>query len=363
MWPNDRFIKLSGIELPIIQAPMAGSALSDMVVAVSEAGGLGSLACALLSAEQARKEFEIIRRKTSHPINANFFCHQPPRDDRALKMNWRQRLDAYYTELQPDRSTPIPQSARAPFDDKMCDLVMEFRPEVVSFHFGLPDKNLLHRVRSSGAKILSTATSVDEARWLEDQGCDAIIAQGFEAGGHRGMFLTEDVSTQVGTMALVPQVVDAVKVPVIAAGGIADARGILAAFALGAVAVQIGTAYLCCPEAQISPLYRRGLKDAKDNETAITNVFTGRPARSIVNRLMREIGPMSDVTPEFPLAAAAVAPLRAKSEMAGSADFSPLWSGQAARLGRELPAAELTKQLAAQALEKLRLLQTAASAN
>jgi nitronate monooxygenase len=228
----------------------------------------------------------------------------------------------------------------------------------VSFHFGLPDKNLLLRVRKTGAKILSTATSVEEAHWLEDQGCDAIIAQGFEAGGHRGVFLTDDVSTQVGTMALVPQVVDAVKVPVVAAGGIADGRGILAAFALGAAAVQIGTAYLHCPEAQISPLYRQALKATRDNQTAITNVFTGRPARAIVNRFMREVGPMCDVAPEFPLAAAALAPLRAKSELAGSTDFSPLWSGQAARLGREFPAAELTKHLAAETFKKLMSLKT-----
>ena len=361
MWPNDRFIKLFGIELPIIQAPMAGSAFSDMVVAVSQAGGLGSLACALLSVEQVRRELETIRRKTSRPINANFFCHQPPRDDRAREASWRRRLDAYYVKLEVDNNTSSPSSNRAPFDDKMCDLVVDFHPEVVSFHFGLPDKNLLLRVRRAGAKIISSATSVDEARWLEDQGCDAIIAQGFEAGGHRGMFLTQDVSTQVGTMALVPQVVDAVKVPAIAAGGIADARGILAAFALGASAVQIGTAYLHCPEAQISPIYRRALKDTKDNETAITNVFTGRPARGIVNRLVREVGPMSDVAPEFPLAAATLAPLRAKSEMAGSADFTPLWSGQAARLSRELPAGELTRQLAAETVEKLRMLQTMAS--
>jgi len=361
MWPNDRFIKLSGIDLPIIQAPMAGAALSNMVVAVSEAGALGSLACALLSVEQARKELATIRRRTSHPINANFFCHQPPRDDRTRDMHWRQRLDAYYIQLQADNNT-LSSAARAPFDDKMCDLVMEFHPEVVSFHFGLPDKHLLHRVRSVGAKILSSATSVGEARWLEDQGCDAIIAQGFEAGGHRGMFLTQDVSTQVGTMALVPQVVDAVTVPVIASGGIADARGILAAFALGAAAVQIGTAYLRCPEAHISPLYRQALHEAKDNETAITNIFTGRPARAIINRFMREVGPLSDVAPEFPLAAATLAPLRAKSEMAGSVDFTPLWSGQAARLSRELPAAELTKQFAAEALEKLRSLKTLAGA-
>jgi nitronate monooxygenase len=359
MWPNDRFLKVAGIELPIIQAPMAGGALSDMVIAVSEAGGLGSLACALLSLEQARKELETIRQKTSRPINANFFCHQPPQDDSVRQMNWRRRLDAYYIQLQAVDDTS-PGSARAPFDEKMCDLVMEFHPDVVSFHFGLPHKNLLHRVRSAGAKILSSATTVAEARWLEDQGCDAIIAQGFEAGGHRGMFLTEDVSTQVGTMALVPQVVDAVKVPVIAAGGIADARGILAAFALGAAAVQIGTAYLHCPEARISPLHRQALKDAKDNETAITNVFTGRPARAIVNRLVREVGPMSDVAPEFPLTAATLAPLRAKAEMAGSVDFTPFWSGQSARLGRAIPAADLTRQLAAEASRNLRMLQTVA---
>ena len=356
VWPNSRFIKLSGVELPIIQAPMAGSALSDMVVAVSEAGGLGSLACALLSVENARKELETVRRKTSRPINTNFFCHQPPPEDHAREMNWKQRLDAYYMQMQINSNTSMPTSARAPFDDKMCDLVMEFHPEVVSFHFGLPDENLLLRIRKTGARIMSSATSVNEARWLEDRGCDAIIAQGLEAGGHRGMFLTEDVSSQVGTMALVPQVVDAVKVPVIAAGGIADARGILAAFALGAAAVQIGTAYLHCPEAQISPLHRQALKGASDNDTAITNVFTGRPARAIVNRFMREVGPMSDVAPEFPLAAAALAPLRAKSEMEGCTDFTPLWSGQAARLSRELPAAELTRQLAAEALQKLRLL-------
>jgi nitronate monooxygenase len=353
MWPNDRFIKLCGIEFPIIQAPMAGAALSDMVVAVSEAGGLGSLACALLSVEQVRKELEFIRQSTSRPINLNFFCHKTPQGDRAQELNWRRRLEGYYVELKADDSS-IPNSARAPFDDKMCDLVTEFHPEVVSFHFGLPEKGLLDRVKEAGAKVFSSATSVDEARWLEDRGCDAIIAQGFEAGGHRGVFLTEDVSTQVGTIALVPQVVDAVKVPVIAAGGIGDARGILAAFALGASAVQIGTAYLHCPEARISPLHRQALKSSRDNETAITNVFTGRPARAIVNRFIREAGPMSDIVPEFPLAAAPLMPLRAKAEIAGSADFTPLWSGQAAPLGRDVTAAELTKQLASETFENLR---------
>ncbi len=224
---------------------------------------------------------------------------------------------------------------------------------MVSFHFGLPEQNLLKRVRATGAKIISSATTVEEARWLEDQGCDAIIAQGYEAGGHRGMFLTEDITTQAGTMALVPQVVDAVTVPVIAAGGIADARGIAAAFALGASAVQIGTAYLFCPESKVSLLHREALRRAKDSDTVLTNVFTGRPARGITNRIVREAGPMSDLAPEFPLAAGAVTPLRAKAEQAGSGDFSPLWSGQAAALGRELPAGELTRQLATETLSRL----------
>jgi nitronate monooxygenase len=358
MWPDNRVLDLFKIAFPIIQAPMAGAVLSDIVVAVSDAGGLGSLPCALLSVEQARTELETIRQKTSRPINVNFFCHQQPPDDPTRQLKWRKRLDGYYAELGLDDNTTAPSSNRAPFDEKMCDLVAEFHPEVVSFHFGLPDKNLLARVRSAGAKIISSATTVDEARWLEGQGCDAIIAQGYEAGGHSGMFLTREVSTQIGTMALVPQVVDAVKVPVIAAGGIADARGIAAAFALGAAAVQIGTAYLLCPEAKISPLHRQALRKSKDNETVVTNVFTGRPARGIANRIIREVGPISDDAPEFPLAAAALLPLRSKSEKAGSNDFTPLWSGQAARLGRELPAAQLTKQLAQETLEKLRSIQT-----
>jgi nitronate monooxygenase len=356
MWPNNRILELFGIQLPIIQAPMAGSVLSEMVVAVSEAGGLGSLPCALLSLEQMRNELEAIRRQSTRPINVNFFCHTPPRVDANRETLWRQRLQRYYAELGLDQNKPIPSANRAPFDQTMCDAVMEFHPEVISFHFGLPEEKLVQKIRDMGAKIVSSATSVDEARWLEDRGCDAIVAQGYEAGGHRGTFLTDDVSTQAGTIALVPQVVDAVKVPVIAAGGIADARGILAAFALGAAAGQIGAAYLLCPETKISPVYREALKNATDNQTTLTNIFTGRPARGMVNRAIRELGPMSDSVPDFPLAAAALGPLRSKAEAAGSGDFTPLWSGQAARFARELPAAELTKRLAAEAIETLRTL-------
>lgn len=352
-WPDTRLQDLLGIELPIIQAPMAGPVFSEMVIAVSEAGGLGSLPCAMLSAEQARAEMLLVRRRTARPVNLNFFCHRPPLPDPVREARWKERLGPYYAEFGLDVAAPAPVSSRTPFDATLCALVEELRPEIVSFHFGLPEPELLARVRATGAKIISSATTVAEARWLEERGCDAIIAQGFEAGGHRGIFLSDDVSCQVGTMALVPQVADAVKLPVIAAGGIGDARGIAAAFALGAAAVQLGTAYLFCPEAHVSPLHRQALRSARDDQTVLTNVFTGRPARGIVNRVVRELGPLSDLAPPFPLAGGALAPLRAASEPAGSGDFMPLWSGQAARLGRELPAGELTRRLAAETLERL----------
>jgi nitronate monooxygenase len=246
-----------------------------------------------------------------------------------------------------------PAAIRKPFDEPFCNLVEEFAPEVVSFHFGLPEPNLLKRVKAIGARILSSANSVQEARWLEERGCDAIIAQGFEAGGHQAMFLNHNASTQVGAMALVPQVVDGVKVPVIAAGGITDGRGIAAAFALGASGVQIGTAYLFCPEATITPVHRDALKRSRENETALTNVFTGRPARGIMNRAMREVGPMSEVAPEFPLAATGLAPLRSKAEAAGSSEFTALWAGQGFPMGREMSAGELTRVLGKEALDRM----------
>jgi len=353
MWPDSRLQNLLGIDVPILLAPMAGAASSELAIAVADAGGLGSLPCAMLSADQVRSEVGKIRQRTSRPINLNFFCHEPPEVELKREAAWSERLARYYLELGLDPDLPVPNSTRMPFDGTMCDLVVELKPEVVSFHFGLPDKDLLARVKAMGAKILSSATTVAEARWLEQHGCDAIIAQGYEAGGHRGMFLTQDISTQVGTMSLVPQVVDAVKVPVIAAGGIADARGVVAALALGAAAVQLGTAYLFCPEATIGPVHRRALRSATDDQTALTNVFSGRPARGIVNRIIREIGPISDLAPPFPLASGALAPLRLKSEAAGSEDFAQMWSGQSAHLGRELPAGELTKRLAAETLAKL----------
>lgn len=347
MWPDRRILDLVGIELPIIQAPMAGPVFSDMVIAVAEAGGLGSLPCATMNVQQVRTELGIIRQRTDRPVNVNFFCHVPPAIDAAREARW-ERLKPYYVELGLDPDAPVPTSNRTPFDDELCALVEEFRPQVVSFHFGLPEQRLLDRVRATGAKILSSATTV-----AEDRGCDAIIAQGLEAGGHRGLFLNDDLSTQLGTFALVPQVADAVKVPVIAAGGIADARGIVAACALGAAAVQVGTAYLFTPEARLAAPHRAALLGERAEETALTNVFTGRPARGIVNRLMREVGPIAKHAPAFPLAGGALTPLRVASEKTGSGDFMSLWSGQAARLCRELPAGELTRRLADEALARL----------
>jgi nitronate monooxygenase len=339
--------RLLGIELPIIQATMAGAQGSAMAVAVSNAGGLGSLPCAMLSLDAIRNELAAIKAQTGKPFNVNFFCHALPAPSSERETTWRAMLSPYYKEHGIDADTIPVGPGRAPFSSEAADVLDEFKPPVVSFHFGLPSAELLARVRALGAKILCSATTVEEARWLEAQGVDAIIAQGLEAGGHRGIFLSEDLSTQVGTFALLPQIVREVKVPVIAAGGIADAKGVAAAMALGAAGVQIGTSYLLCPEATTSAVHRFALKSEAASHTALTNLFTGRPARAIVNRVMRELGPIGTAIPAFPLAIGAIAPLRAKAENQGSGDFSPLWSGQNASGCKEVPAADLTRELAA----------------
>ncbi|QDZ03006.1 DUF561 domain-containing protein [Nitratireductor mangrovi] len=353
MWPDRRILDLFSIERPILQAPMAGSSGSELAIAVCEAGGLGSLPCAMLGAGQIRNEIGIIRQRTNRPVNLNFFCHTPPEADPARESAWRRRLAGYYEEFGIDPGTIPSGPGRNPFSEESCALVEELRPEVVSFHFGLPEAELLVRVKAAGARVIASATTVAEAVLLEQRGCDAIIAQGAEAGGHRGIFLNDDISTQPGTMALVPQMVDAVSVPVIAAGGIADGRGMAAAFMLGAAAVQIGTAYLQTPEALTGAGHRAALAEARDDRTVLTNVFTGRPARGLLNRIVLEVGPMSADAPAFPLAVAAVAPLRSKGEAAGTSDFSPLWAGQAAALGRAIPAGDLTRDIVDEAARLL----------
>lgn len=339
--------QLFGIDLPVIQAPMAGVQGSALAVAVSNTGGLGSLPCAMLSLDTLRTELQAIKAQTSQPYNINFFCHAVPKADPAREARWRDALAPYYAEFGIDPDLVPAGAGRTPFNSDIADVVEAFRPPVVSFHFGLPAPALLARVKSWGSKILSSATTVDEALWLEAHGVDAVIAQGLEAGGHRGLFLTEDLSTQIGTMALVPQLVRAVRIPVIAAGGIADAQGVAAALALGATGVQVGTAYLLCPEATTSLLHRAALKSDRARHTALTNLFTGRPARGILNRIMRELGPLSEAPPAFPMATAALAPLKAAAEKHQRDDFSNLWSGQNASGCREIPAAELTRLLAA----------------
>ena len=339
--------RLLGTALPIIQAPMAGVQASALAIAVSNAGGLGSLPCAMLGPEAMRDELAKLKAGTANPFNVNFFCHAPPVEDAQREQGWRAALAPYYEEYGIDPASIPAGPGRAPFSRDAADALEPFKPAVVSFHFGLPSPELLGRVKSWGSKVLASATTVDEARWLEARGADAIIAQGWEAGGHRGIFLSDDLSTQAGTFALLPQVVRAVKVPVIAAGGIADAEGVAAAMALGASAVQVGTAYLLCPEATTSAVHREALASERARHTAVTNVFTGRPARGIVNRIVREIGPICADAPVFPLATAAIAPLRAAAERRGSGDFSPLWSGQNASGCRAAPAADVTRALAA----------------
>ena len=338
--------KFFGIELPIVQAPMAGVQGSALAVAVSNAGGLGSLPCAMLGPDAIRQELAAIRAKTANPFNVNFFCHTQPEPSAEREAAWRAALSPYFSEYGIDSGAIAPGPGRLPFNAESADVLSEFRPPVVSFHFGLPASDLLERVRRWGAKILSSATTVDEARWLEAQGVDAVIAQGLEAGGHRGLFLTTDLSTQIGTFALVPQIVRAVRIPVIAAGGIGDAKGVAAAVALGAAGVQVGTAYLLCHEATTSAVHRAALKSDRARVTALTNLFTGRPARGIMNRIMRELGPISAVAPAFPLATSAISPLRAKAEGLGNGDFSPLWAGQNATGCKDISAAALTRELA-----------------
>jgi len=341
------------IEHPIVLAPMAGAVDFEIAAAVAEGGGLASLPFAMLNADQARDQIAKFRERSRKPVNVNFFCHTPPQLNNAREVRWREALKPYYQELGIDPSAPVPTSARNPFDAAFCDMVEETRPEVISFHFGLPPADLFKRVKALGSVTMSSATTVAEARWLEDHGVDVIIAQGFEAGGHRGMFLSDNLDAQVGTFALVPQIVDAVKLPVIAAGAVSDARGIAAAFMLGAAGVQVGSAYMHCPESIVTAPHRAALATAQDEGTRVTNLMTGRPARGFINRVIRDIGPISELAPAFPLAGGAIMPLRAKAESKGSGDFTSMWAGQAAALGRARPAAEVTRKLAADALALL----------
>jgi nitronate monooxygenase len=352
-WPDQRLIDLFGIALPVVQAPMANSSGVEMAVAVAEVGGLGSFPCAGLSDDKVHGSFAAIRSRTAKPINLNFFCHEAPDHDLAREAAWLERLAPYYRDLGVEMPTPPLKATIFRFTEATCGVVEQLRPEVVSFHFGLPAPALLARVKQAGCKVISSATTRREALFLAAHGVDAIIAQGAEAGGHRGMFLETDVATQIGTFALVQQIVEAVSVPVIAAGGIGDGRAIAASLALGAAGVQIGTAYLCCPEATTSSLHQAALAE-RGRETVIADVLSGRPARGILNRFIREQGPIDPAHPSYPLATPALAPLRKAAEANGSGDFSWFWSGQGAPPQVGLGAGEVTRTLADEALALLR---------
>ncbi|MGC2717007.1 MAG: nitronate monooxygenase [Pseudolabrys sp.] len=355
MWPDRRLLDLFKIDHPILQAPMAGVMDAELAIAAARSGALAALPAGMLNPEQLRDQVGQFRTATANkPVNLNFFAHKMPVPNNAREHAWREKLKPYYVEFGIDPSAPVPTTNRAPFDLGMCGIVEDLKPEVVSFHFGLPDAALVARVKGAGCKVICSATTVAEARFLEVNGCDVVIAQGLEAGGHRGMFLSDDIATQVGLFALLPQVVDAVTVPVIAAGGIGDGRAVAAALALGAAGVQIGTAFLFCPEAKTLPPHRAALRAARDDGTALTNVFSGRPARGLINRAIRELGPISAIVPEFPLASGALAPLHAKAQALGSGDFSPMLAGQAATLGREMPAGELIKTFVSETQRLLR---------
>ncbi len=329
---------------------MANAAGVELAVAVIEGGGVGSLPCGMLSADEARPQAAQVRARCSGPLNLNFFCHEAVEeaDDRA----WLKLLRPYYDEygVEPSKGGgPV----RGAFDEAMCAMVEEVRPELVSFHFGLPREELLERVRRAGCTILSSATTVEEARRLAERRVDAIVAQGWEAGGHAGRFLPGRPAEQMGLFALLPQIVDSTGLPVIAAGGIADGRGIAAALTLGATAVQIGTAYLRSPESLVRPAHRAALASADAERTVFTNLYTGGLARGLPTRLTEELGPARTEAPPYPQAARALDPLARAAAERGEAGFAPMWAGQAARLAPALPARELTETLARDALALL----------
>lgn len=334
-----------GLQAPLIQAPMAGVQDHRLAAAVSNAGGLGSLPAAMLSPQALATELQALTRATSRAFNVNFFCHTSPVPDPDVEAQWRSLLAPFYAEWGVDPEAMPASPARLPFDHRMADVLEAFKPAAVSFHFGLPAPDLLARVKSWGSVVLSSATTVAEAQWLQAHGADAVIAQGVQAGGHRGMFLTEDLSSQLGTWDLLAQVAQAVQVPVIAAGGLGTAVDMAHARQRGAAGVQVGTAFLCCDESTTSPLHRAALLADEAPDTVLTRLFTGRPARGLVNRLMRELGPMNPQAPAFPLATAALAPLRAAAEKQQHSDFTPMWAGQNFRVCRPGPAAELTRAL------------------
>jgi nitronate monooxygenase len=319
---------------------MASAATPALAAAVSDAGGLGALGSSMLPVDELRRETAELRERTERPFQLNFFCHVPPEVSGELAERAREYFAPLYDELGLG-DPPQPRAPAVHFDEARLEALLELQPPVVSFHFGLPPQDALDAIQAAGMLVLASATTVAEARHLEAHGVDAVVAQGAEAGGHRGSFLVDGDDGPVGTLALVPQVVDAVGVPVIAAGGIADGRGLGAVLALGAGAAQIGTAFLPCPESGISPAYREALRTARADGTVLTRAVSGRPARALKNRMTQEL---RGVLP-YPAQLSLTAPLFGSD--AGGSDFQPMWSGQGAALATEAPAAEVVATISA----------------
>lgn len=345
MWPDRRLLDLLQIDHPILQAPMAGAATPQLAAAVSNAGGIGALGNAEMTPDQIRAAVAALRARTNRPFNLNFFVGDAPVTDPAVLARARDRLRTWYHTLglgEPPGTLP---DLGASFDDTRLALLLDLRPAVVSFHFGLPPVAAITALKAAGIILISTATTVAEARALESAGIDAVIAQGWEAGGHRGSHQPTDPSQGVGTLALVPQVADAVRLPVIAAGGIGDGRGIAAAFALGAAGVQMGTAFLSCPEAGTDPRRRALLARATETDTMVTDAVSGRSARTVRSRYAEAMEATREPLPAFLQMYGLTDPLLD----AGQDDIASFHLyGQAARLNRAIPAADLLRLLVAE---------------
>tara|TARA_B100000315_G_scaffold83135_1_gene76108 strand:- start:566 stop:1603 length:1038 start_codon:yes stop_codon:yes gene_type:complete len=331
-------------ELAIIQAPMAGVQNAKLAVAVCEAGELGSLPCAMLSAELLKSELDYLSQHTDKPYNLNFFCHQTPDYTLAQQTAWHNLLTPYFDEFAVDVSQFTRNASRQPINQQIIDIIAPYAPAVVSFHFGLPSREIVSQIKAWGGTVLSSATTLDEARWLQTNGADAVIAQGIEAGGHRGHFLSMDLSLQPTTAQLVRECVE-LDIPVIAAGGICTAEDVAQYQALGVAAVQVGSAYLLCEEATTSALHREVLKTVAPDSTELTTLFSGRPARGISNRVMQELGAMPEQAPPFPYASIAMTALRAKAEAKGDSGFSPLWCGERFIVREGINAQQITELL------------------
>lgn len=349
-----------GIDHPVVLAPMAGVTNATLVSAVANAGGLGSHGCAATQPDQLTVEIDKIRQATNRPFNLNFFVHAPPGDNAEREERLRGLLQPLFDELGLG-DVPAASDDLLPFGPAHLEALLDDPPPIVSFHFGLPAPELLTPLKEKGCTILSTATTVAEAQWLEAHGADVVIAQGSEAGGHQGLFLDDphgrnDLDTAIGTMALVPQVVDAVSVPVIAAGGIADGRGLAAALCLGAQAAQIGTAFLLKAETNLDPAYRTALSAATGEGTRITRSFSGRPARAIRNRYLETMLPAEGELPDFPVPLLLNAALRAKDAAAGRTDLSSFWAGQAVALAQPETAASFVEDIVEEAQTILKAL-------